>query len=120
MRTTVFYKELPQAIDMSPFWPTAGSPLFQMANPPGEIYLLLLRVPDTILFYKERLLVSELSPSSLLQRFPCNFLLQSTTQRYLVFKTNKQTNKKTNKQTNKTKTSLEQPAFLQSVLLSGL
>ena len=33
MGTTVFYKELPWATEMSPSWPTAGSPLFQMAGP---------------------------------------------------------------------------------------
>ena len=53
MGTTVFYKELPWATEMSPSRPTAGSPLFQMAGPPGGMCLLLLRVPDAILFYKE-------------------------------------------------------------------
>lgn len=34
MGTTVFYKELPRATEMSPSGPTAGIPLFQMVSTP--------------------------------------------------------------------------------------
>ena len=42
---------------------------------PGGMCLLLLRVPDTILFYKELLWVSEMSPSWPTAGSPCHCML---------------------------------------------
>jgi hypothetical protein len=60
MGTTVFYKELPSATEMSPSRPTASSPLFQMAGPlEGCVSCFSV----AILSYKELPWASEMSPS---------------------------------------------------------
>ena len=77
MGTTAFYKEVPQATEMSPPQPSVGRPLFQMVGSPGGMCLLLLRVPDAILVYKELLLASEMSPSWSTAGSPCHCMLSS-------------------------------------------
>jgi hypothetical protein len=76
MRTTVFYKELPRATEMSPSWPTAGSPLFLIVDP-GGMCLLLLTVPDAIVFYKELLKASDIFLSWHTAGSPCHCILST-------------------------------------------
>jgi hypothetical protein len=75
MGTTVFYKELQWATEISPSWPTAGVSLNSDGGFPGGMCLLLLRVPNTILLYRELPQASDMSPSQTTFGSPCHGML---------------------------------------------
>ena len=69
------YKELPRATEDVSIQAYCRQSLISDGGSPGGMCVLLLRVPNTILFYKELLQASEMSPSWPTAGSPCHCLL---------------------------------------------